>query len=158
MFALFCQQERSKNGFIYILIKKFTFYGKKRFIYGKNSCRNFVKGRSYALKLRKKVIKTMTYTSAKRFYDPKAIKRNPNPAKIAELILRLPIKGKRKAGASMSELVDATGLSPQRIRRIISEMRNSYCLNPNKWTVTNEGNKKEYGSDLSIRYSYSFYD
>ncbi len=100
----------------------------------------------------------MTYTSATRFYDQKAIKRNPNPAKIAELILRLPIKGKRKAGALMSELVDATGLSPQRIRFVISEMRNSYCLNPNKWIVTNEGNKKEYGSDLSIRYSYSFYD
>ena len=64
MFALFCQQERSKNGFIYILIKKFTFYGKKRFIYGKNSFRNFVKGRSYALKLRKKVMKTMTYETS----------------------------------------------------------------------------------------------
>ena len=35
-----------------------------------------VKGRSYVPKLRKKVMKTMTYASAKRFYDPKAIKRN----------------------------------------------------------------------------------
>ena len=53
-----------KIGDIYILIKKFTFYGKKRFIYGKNSCGNFVKGRSYALKLRKKVMKTMTYNTS----------------------------------------------------------------------------------------------
>jgi len=98
------------------------------------------------------------FTLSRRFYDPRAIKRNPNPAKIAELILRLPIKGERKAGALMSELVNATGYNPQRIRRIISEMRYCYCTNPNKWTVTSEGNKKEYGSDLNIRYSYCFYE
>jgi hypothetical protein len=71
LFALFCQQEHFfllyscfKNGGLYIYIKKITFYGKKRFIYGKNSCRNLVKGRSCVPKLRKKVIKTMTYKTS----------------------------------------------------------------------------------------------
>ena len=46
------------------VIKKFTFYGKNPFYSGKISLLSWVSGDSFALKLRKKVIKTMTYETS----------------------------------------------------------------------------------------------